>query len=235
MLLSQYQRLTRRLLSDPTFARINDFDLRDYINIARSQVAIDGECVRVLGTANVTAGIFTLPIAQLTVPADAGLSQALVVRNAYLSNVRVNIRSWDWFYAYNAFNPTSIPVAAHQGQGTFATFFISSVSGGTLDADVVALPVDLVDDSTVDAVPYPWIDAVSFYAAWYASIAAEREDQADKFMTRYRDLMRRARSGVTSTNLPENDPGGMGAMIANSKMSLGALQPAPPARGRGVA
>lgn len=232
MLLSQYQRLTRRLLSDPTFARINDFDLRDYINIARAQVAADGECVRTFGTANVTAGLFTLPLSGLTVP--PGLLQALVVRNAYLSNVRVNIRSWDWFIAYSIFSPKPTPVAAHQGQGSLATLYISSVGGGSLDADVVALPVDLVDDSTTDAVPFPWIDAVAFYAAWYASIAAEREDQADKFLTRYRDLMRRARSEATSTNLPENDPGGMGAMIANSKMSLGALQPTPPARGRGV-
>lgn len=231
MLLSQYQRLTRRLLSDPTFARINDFDLRDYINIARAQVAADGECVRTTGTGTVTGGLAVEQLSQLAL-AESGLSQALVARNAYLSNVRVNIRSWDWFVAYSMFNPQPTPVMAHQGQGTATSLYISSQAGGALWVDVVALPEDLVDDTTPDAVPFPWSDAVSFYAAHYASIAVERGDEADKFMARYRDLMRRARNEVTSTNLPENDPGGVGAMIANSKMALGAApQPAPARRG----
>ena len=34
----------RLMLNDQTFAKVNDFDLRDWINIARNQVAGETEC-----------------------------------------------------------------------------------------------------------------------------------------------------------------------------------------------
>lgn len=221
MLLSQYQKLTRRLLSDPTFARINDFDLRDYINIGRAQAAADGECVRTTGQAAVTAGTGYLPLS--AIPLAAQYSQALVVRNAKLNNVMVDIRPWDWFVTFALGNPQPTPVAAHQGQGSSSDIWVSSVSGGSLWVDVVALPVDLIDDTTPDAIPFPWVDAVAFYAVYYAFMASQQQNEADLSMLRYRDTMRRARGEATSTNLPENDPGGLGARIAAAKVALGVL------------
>lgn len=234
MLLSQYQRLTRRLVNDPTFARINDFDLRDYINIGRAQVAADGECVRTNGQIAISAGLGFLPLANLPL-GSAALSQALVARNATLNGVLVDIRPWDWFVVFSMSNPGPTPVMAHQGQGSFTNLYVSSLGGGSLWVDVVALPVDLVDDTTPDAIPFPWVDAVAFYAVYYAYMAAQQQQDADNSMMRYRDMMRRARGETTSTYLPENDPGGIGARIATAKVPLGGLPPAPPApRGRVV-
>lgn len=231
MLLSQYQRLTRRMVNDPTFARINDFDLRDYINIARAQVAADGECVRTNGQAVITGGVDVLPLTSLPL-GSAALSQALVARNATLNGIVVDIRPWDWFVVFSMNSPGPTPVMAHQGQGSFTTLYISSVGGGSLWVDVVAMPIDLVDDTTPDAIPFPWVDAVAFYTVYYVYMAAQQQQDADNSLMRYRELMHRARGEVTSTYLPENDPGGVGARIAASKIPLG-TPPAPPPAPRG--
>jgi hypothetical protein len=234
MLLSQYLAITQSLIQSPQspIPLITPALLTTYINIARSQVATDGECVRTSGTGTVAAGVAVQPLAQLALSSNA-VAQPLVSRNAYLVGVRVDIRPWDWFVAYQLNHPaTATPVMSHQGQGTFADIYISSLAGGGLWVDVVGVPAALVDDTTPDALPFPWTDAVPFYAAYYAYMSFQRQADADMFMMRYRDLMRRARGESTSTMLPENDPGGMGAMIAAAKMALG--QPPPqPARGGG--
>lgn len=231
--LSQYQAITSSLIQSPQspIPLLPTTLLTEFINIARAQVATDGECVRTNGQATIAGGpSVQLALSALTLPAG-GYLQAIVARIAYLSSVRVDIRSWDWYVAYNLNTATATPVMAHQGQGTLTNLYISSLAGGSLWLDVVALPDNLVDDNTPDVIPYPWTDAVPFYAAWYAYMAFQRQADADHFFVRYRDLMRRSRGEATSTNLPENDPGGLAAAIAAAKMSLGQPPPQAPARG----
>lgn len=231
--LSAYQSITQGLIQSPQspIPLLPTAQLTSFINIARSQVAADGECVRVEGGSTIAGGLAQVPIGALTLPTASGYAQALVPRNATLGGARVDIRPWDWFYAYNMAAPEATPVMAHQGQGSRTVLYISSQAGGALSVDVVALPIDLVDDTTPDVIPYPWSDAVPFYAAWYAYMAFQRQADGDMFMMRYRELMHRARGESTSTRLPENDPGGVGAQIAASKIPLG-TPPAPPARGQ---
>jgi hypothetical protein len=208
--------------------------LTQYINIARVQVAVDGECVRTSATlSNISPGTTVFQLTDMTLPPASGYAQAIVLRAAYLGTTRVDIRPWDWFVAYHMNQPaTPTPVMAQQQQGSWGTFWING-PGGNMWADVVALPEDLPDDTTfADAIPYPWSDAVPFYACYYAYMAFQRQADANIFMERYRDLMRRARGEATSTNLPDNDPGGMGALVATAKTALGAPPPQPPQRGR---
>lgn len=234
--LSQYQSVTQSLIQSPQspIPLLTTVLLTSYINIARNQIAVDGECVRTSGTATVTGGLAELAVASLTLPPAAGLQQAIVPRNATLNNARVDIRPWDWFVAYNMNNPGPTPVMSHSADGSLMVLFISSVAGGSLWVDVVALPQNLVDDTTPDAIPYPWYDAVPFYAAWYAYMAMQRQADAEMFMGRYRELMHRSRSEATSTNLPDNNPGGVGAQIAAAKIALG-TPPAPSPGGGGGA
>ena len=63
MKLSDYMQRLQRVLGDQTFQRFNSYDLLDYINEARSYVAAQSECIRVLcpsvagvSTIDVTAG-----------------------------------------------------------------------------------------------------------------------------------------------------------------------------------
>ncbi len=55
MILSEYLQRLQRILGDQVFQRFNPYDLLDYINEARSYVAAQGECIRVLCPS--TAGI----------------------------------------------------------------------------------------------------------------------------------------------------------------------------------
>lgn len=237
MLLSQYQNITQSLIQSPQspIPLLTTTLLTDFINIARAQVALDGECVRTSGTGSIGGGLTELPLATtVSLPAGSGYAQALVVRNGTVAGARIDIRPWDWFVAYNMATPRVTTVMSHQGQGSLSVLYFSSQGGGALWLDVVALPINLGTDEDPDVIPYPWTDAVPFYAAYYSYMAFQRQADADMFMMRYRDLMRRARGESSSTNLPENDPGGMGAMLAASKMAIGQPLPSPPTRGRGA-
>lgn len=236
MLLSQYQNITQSLIQSPQspIPLLTTPLLTTYINMARAQVALDGECVRTSGTGTIGGGLSSTPLAAVvSLPANSGYAQPLVVRNGTVAGARIDIRSWDWFVAYNMATPRVTTVMSHQGQGSLSVLYFSSLGGGALWLDVVALPINLTVDTDPDAIPYPWVDAVPFYAAYYSYMAFQRQADADMFMMRYREIMRRARGESSSTNLPENDPGGMGAMLAAAKMALGQPPPAP-ARGRGA-
>lgn len=237
MLLSQYVRTVRNLIQSPTspVPLVPDDLLVTYVNLARAQIAIDAECVVTIGHADISPGIVAIPISSVVpIPLPPGMSQPMVVRNAFLDRTRIDVRSWNWFAAYYYIDTPQLPVLptavmAHHGQGAAATLFFNS-TGGVLVADVVALPIDLVNDGTPDAIPYPWVDAVPFYASWYAYMAMQRQADAQMFIQRYTEVLRRGRATVTSTTLPENDPGGVGALVSTTKAPVGAP---PPRQGQG--
>ena len=240
--LSEYVSDLTNLIQAPTspIPLLTQAQLQRYINVARQQVAIDGECVRGYGSTTIAAGVVSLPIASIT-PVVTGTEQAIVVRNATLgvtpaTTRRVDQRPWDWFFNYYGLGGPQLPVIptpvmALQGQGSLAVVWMSSQDGGVLNADAVLLPAYLVDDTTPDAIPYPWVDAVNFYAAWYCYMSLQRQADAQTMWGRYQEVVRRARTGSTSTALPENDPGGVGAGLASVHQTLGAQMPQMPQGG----
>lgn len=192
------------------------------------QLAGDAECVRAPGILVLTAGLqyagFSL-ISPETAFAN-GLSTLIAARNMMLgaSGANIDIRSWEWFTAYYLGNPTQgVPsVAAQQGQGKYGVMWFSPIPNETygLFVDGVWLPIPLVDDSTFEAIPYPWTDAVPFYAAWLAMMQLQRQADAHIMLTRYQELALRGRQEVTPTVLPDNMPGGPGAHSAALKTTL---------------
>jgi hypothetical protein len=236
--LSSYLSTTQSLIQSPQspIPLVNSALLTQFVNLGRTQVALDAECVR--GTASdtgIASGTLSMPISVLTVP--SGAAQAIVLRAATLQGVKVDFRPFDWFQAYYLpVAPASTiptPVIATIGQGERTIVYLSSPAGGTLEADAVLLPSPLAGDSDPDLIPYPWTEAVPFYAAWYAYMAMQRQADAQLFLQRYTEIARRGRTGTTSTNLPDNDPGGAGALAAAMKMTLGMPPPqmAPPRAG----
>jgi hypothetical protein len=229
--LSSYLSTTQSLIQSPNapIPLVTTALLTQFVNLARQQVAIDAECVRGSGSVDIPPGTTNISITSIG-GLPSGAEQAIVVRNALVGDTRVDIRPWDWFAQYylNGIPPNQVPptpVMSHQGQGAFSTLFFSTPNGGTLNLDLVLLPIDLASDNDPDAVPYPWTDAVPFYAAWYAYMSSQRQADAQLMLGRYGELVRRGRTTVTSTNLPENDPGGVGAMMATTKTSLGGAPP----------
>lgn len=292
--LSAYLQQLQRVIGDPRGERHNLADLVVYVNLARAQVAAEGQCVRVLppaaggvaelipvqpgsgyapatttvtvaapdqpwgttakaeavitGGGSVTgytvidpgsgysietplvtiagAGTGATATSQIqpvmTTVADQqeyqfsdiplwnypAVQSILAIRNATViwTNFRYPV-FWVSFSKFQAkYNPYTrgtflyAPIIACQfGQGDQGTFQLSPVPNQVypLELDCLGLPVDLIDDSTPEAIPYPWTDAVPFYAAWLA--LQERDDSraeqiAEKRLGSYRMMMRRARA-----------------------------------------
>jgi hypothetical protein len=228
MALTAYLTQTRRLLQNPpaTPALYSDVDLTSFINTARTQLAGETECIRATSTLSLTSSTQSYAFSAITI----GLTGAQSVLNVRLASIPVSAvptlldgRPWEWFYLYYVANGTisnGTPVRwAQQGQGVSGTLFFSPTPNASFTAslDTVLLPVALTTDSTPEAIPYPWTDAIPFYAAYYAYMSAQRQADADMMYARYKDFSRRAREEATPTVLPMNLPGDVGTAIAASK------------------
>ena len=115
-------------------------------------------------------------------------------------------RPWAWFqancrvYSVSAMNFPSY--WSQFGQGVNGSFYLFPIPSQvlSLDIDAICLPINLADDSTFDAIPYPWTDAVPYFAAYQCYMNSSRApDAARMFSTnqqapgQYQIFMARAR------------------------------------------
>jgi hypothetical protein len=213
-MLISYQQTTRRLLDDVTFVKVNDFDLRDWINLARGQVAGQGKCVRQYATLTLAIGTRVYPFSDIAFTAAQGIlgpNDARMIWYQIASGQRlVTSRPFEWFGQYHLNNPvpsSGFPkVWAQLGQGQNGTLFFDPLPDDAYvcPVDVECAPIPLVDDSTQEAIPPLWRDAVPFYAAWYELIRQQKPEAAEMMMKRFTELMGRARVAATSDVLPDN-------------------------------
>lgn len=234
MALTAYETLTTALLQAPSspVPLIATATLDSYINIARNQVAADGECIRDVGQLTLVNGQQQYSFSAITLENSGtnGYQSALVVRSALLGLVNLEIRGWEWFAAYyltkaDAFGDPQ--VMSQQGQGTNGTLSFYPIPQNVQNVvtfDTVILPVNLTSDSTPEAIPALWQDAVPFYAAWLAMQSLQRQADAEVMLRRYSELVLRGRQLATPTELPDNLPGGAGAAMASAKTILSARQ-----------
>jgi hypothetical protein len=215
-MLVAYQQRTRLLLGDEKFNWLRDGDLINYINEARNQVAGESECLVDYSSLAVSAASQMYPFSQIVITAanvTAGFGQVLNVRTGSFSigdvgHKLVYPRAWSWYQLYTLNQP--VPAVgeprefAQQGQGVSGTLWINLLDTDyVLNLDTVCLPVPLVDDTTVEAIPLLWTIPVSFYAAWLAMMTRPAPDtKPDDMLQRYEQMMGRARAGATSQVLP---------------------------------
>lgn len=218
-MLTSYLNATRRLLQLPSAASTTlytDADLTVYINTARGQMAGEAECCRVLATISTVAAQQAYNFSGLNtgVSATTGIQGAINIGTIWYAVGTgmkwVTPKPWPWFSLYTLNNPVpqgGPPTTWSQfGQG--ATPGASgSVNGGSfyinLPDDVYALtcdcscyPIPLADDTTVEAIPYLWTDAVPFFAAYYALLSAQnnaRFADAERYFNHYTTFVERAR------------------------------------------
>lgn len=224
-MLTAYQTAVTNLIQAPSSptALISSSQLTSYINTARLQLAGDAECVRAVGAIATAVGVTSYSFLSVT-NLPTSVQSILSIQNARLSTISNNtmeMRPWAWYSQYYLGsavegNPT---IAAQLQQGVLGTiyFYPTPSSILTVLVDSVCLPINLVDDTTVEAIPYPWTDAVPFYAAWLALMSLQRQADADEMLARYKGLALRGRSEATPEVLPDNYAGGLGATIAASK------------------
>ena len=224
MVLTAYQTATAQLLQNPSAptSLYPTASLTSWINTARGQLAGEAECIRTIGTLSLTSGVQVYPFSSITFSGSSsttGIQGPLNVRTIWRTSgsgkVWIRPRSFEWFSLYELNNaaPTEGPptIWSQLGQGVNGTIYVSPVpdQSYTLTMDVPCYPIALVDDTTVEAIPYLWTDAVPFFAAYYALLAAQstaRQGDADKMMQRYMQFVQRARAAATPSVLSGQYP-----------------------------
>lgn len=224
-MLTQYQQITRRLLNDSSFVRFNDFDLRDWINIARSQVAAECEAIHAYGQLNTIVGsaVYGFSSVVITSQSPTGLLSPLTIRQIRVNGVLLSPRSWDWMFEYYVDANMGTPVDWGQlGQGSLGSFFLGPTPSTvwTVKVDCIMLPTNLNIDADPETLPYPFRDAVPYFAAYMAQISAQDFDAAERMYALYERFAMRARKMAVPTVLPDQFPGAVGAQHAAAASTL---------------
>lgn len=226
-MLTAYQNQTQRLLQNPAAptSLYSTADIDSYINTARGQLAGEAKCVRYIGTLPTVVGqaAYNFSAINTGVSATNGIQGAIEINQISFGlgggQQWIPAREWEWFWLYhlnNAVPVQGMPAAWSQfGQGA-APGATGSVSGGsfyidpvpdavyTLYLDCVCYPIPLADDTTVEAIPYLWTDAVPFFAAYYALLSSQtssRVADAERMMNHYTKFVERARTASNPDQL----------------------------------
>jgi hypothetical protein len=248
-LLTAYLAQTRRLLQLPgsqSTGLYADSDLTYFINVARGQIAGEGECIRVMATIPTVAAqqVYRFQDAALGVPATTGVQGIINIRSISYQvgsgALWMTPRPWPWFSLYELNNavPGSGPptVWAQFGQGAApsgvanttingGSFYLSPIPDDvyTLNLNSVCYPQALALDTDVEALPYFWTDCVPFFAAYFALMSAQTNarmaEAANMYKGHYEEFMDRARKqSNASTNRWQYD--GAGDPAQGPKMGI---------------
>lgn len=223
-MLAAYIEQTRSLLQLPgsdSTSLYTDADLTRWINLARGQLAGEAECIRINGVVTGVVGQPQYRFSVINLAADGpspGVEGTIHIRSIRYEipggsgTIWIPGRPWEWWELYIAnaavFPPPGAPeVWAQYGQGAApgntgsvasGSFFISPAPDVVygLVCDCVCYPAKLADDSTPEAIPYLFTDAVPFFAAYYALMSAQmgaRYNDAVQMYKMYSEFLSRAR------------------------------------------
>lgn len=145
------------------------------INSLIASVAPNSGIQDVMGVFNISASWGTMkPTLQHTSWSDF---------QAYLRSYSVGLQNY----------PT---VWSQYSQGQNGSVYLWPIPSQQLpmDWDCYCTPIPLVDDTTVEALPYPWTDVVPYYAAYLGYENAQRTKDADRMKDQFKEYMQRARS-----------------------------------------
>jgi hypothetical protein len=228
-MLASYLLAVQNLLQSPPAPQplYSTANLTLWINTARGQLSGESKCIRAMGAITLTEGTNNYAFASVTIPnaATLGIQGVLDIGNLWYvvgSGQRwIRPRPWPWLATYELNNPVppSGPpkVWSVFGQGAAAqmsplptgggTFYVSPIPdmGYTVNVDAACLPVPLVDDTTPEAIPFLWNDAIPYFAAYLALLSAQtnaRMGQAQQMFQLYTEFSDRARRASTPLTLP---------------------------------
>ena len=214
-MLNTYLARVQKLLHDVTQTVYNPADLIEYINTARGQVAGEGNAIRVYGTLNTVIGQRVYAFSSITT--NSGVKGVFNIRGATFNigggSTWIRPRSFPYFQLYylnNPLPPSGMPFEyAQYGQGvTSGSLYLEPLPDNVyvLNLDCVCQPIDLVNDTTTETLPYPWTDAVPYFACFLALTSSQRDDQADRMLQLYETFAKRARAMVNGEVIPQQFP-----------------------------
>lgn len=143
---------------------------------------------------------------------DSGLRDVLGIQSIAVSwgasKPTLGILPWSAFQAYvrslNIVSQNYPRVWAQYAQGVNGSIYLYPVpaTAAQMEWDCYCTPVDLVDDTTIDLIPYPWTEVVPYYAKYCAYQQAQRQDDAQQALADYKRLVIEGRVGTTPAMVP---------------------------------
>lgn len=211
-MLNTYLTRTQQLLQNPPAPTTlySTADLTSYINVARGQLAGEGECIRFEASLPLVAGQRVYNFSSISLTGSTGIQGVINIRTIWRSvgdgRVFINPRSFEWFSLYhlNSVVPASGEPTdwSQYGQGVTGSIYVDPLPdvAYTMPLDCVCYPIALVDDTTPEAIPYLWSDAIPYFSAYLALLAAQsaaRQADAQRMFDRYTMFVNRARRFAT--------------------------------------
>lgn len=203
MALSAYLTDTQELLGDPAGQFYTTAALTTFINKARLRIAATGECVRWLppsGTGqNQTVAsqeVYPFSAVNAFIPAGSGIGSILAVRTVAVQNGTIKPiwtqMAWTRFQAFIRVysgtwtGTTTVGFWAQFSFGTLGSIYLGPIPSNAqpMDWDCTCLPIALATDADPEAIPSPWTELVSFYAAYLGLLSQQRQQDADQMLAR---------------------------------------------------
>jgi hypothetical protein len=151
--------------------------------------------------------VYPLAAADAFIPSGVGIRSILSIQSIAVSwgSNKPILRQIDWsgFQAYcrsiNLASTNWPTVWAQYAQGAAGSVYLFPIPSqvAQMEWDCYCQPIDLVDDDTVEAIPYPFTRAVPYYAAYQAYMSDQKRDFADYYEAKYLAELRAARADVS--------------------------------------
>ena len=217
-MLAQYVTEVQNLLNDNQGQFHNIPTLTNYVNRARRRVASVSGCVRCVPKGTQTfprQEVYPfsdwLPLVQDEVP---GTESILLCRSLAMS---IGENSWkpmwrrvvwtDFQARFRIYNGTWFGTInepgwwAQYGQGPAAKIYLAPIPSMQLpfEVDLTLVPCPLLTDNDPDPIPYPWTDAVCYWAATLALLQQQRREDAQAMAALFNSDMPMAAAVVCPT------------------------------------
>lgn len=147
--------------------------------------------------------VYTFATANVLAQLTPGVSSILFVDSLAVSwgALKPTLEQWNWndlqakVRAYPIISGQPA-MWAQFGQGEGGSIYLQPVPTQALPMEwnCVCTPIDLLSDADPEAIPYPWTDAVPYYACYLAFLNARRPEEAKDKLMIYETMMMRARA-----------------------------------------
>lgn len=215
-MLAQYLSDTQDALNDVAGQFFSSQTLTRYVNRARRRIAAASGCVRII-----PPGVQTVPNQEkysfvawnALVQATPGVREILAVRSLAIA-IGPGRGAWrplwnrvpytDFAARFRVWNGSWVGTISYPGYyaqhgfGVTGSIYLAPIPSQSqpMDIDCSCMPFPLQTDNDPEAIPYPWTEAVSFYAGFLCLIQQQRLQDANALLQLFQTEMPFAASVV---------------------------------------
>ena len=218
-MLSEYVSQVQQHLNDQQGQFFPAPTLHNFINRSRRRVAAASGCLRLLvKTATIpNQEIYPFSAWNSQVQTDLpGARSVLAVRSV---SIAIGVGGWkpmwhrivwsDFQARFRIYNGAYYGVIsepgwwAQFGDGQYGSIYLAPIPGAKMpmELDLSCVPQNLLTDNDPEPIPYPWVDAVSYWAAVLALMQQQRAQDAQMMATMFNTDMPFAAAVVCPTML----------------------------------